>query len=319
MSTAPIVLACPSDYENVSAEGARALADAGFRLVPNPHDRPLTAHEVRSLGAGAIAAVVGLEEWTGAQMDALPALRILCKQGVGVDNIDLAAARERGITVTNVPGGNAGAVSEFTVGLLIAALRSLPQGQRAAADGDWSRFPGREISALTIGLLGFGRIAQLVAQKLVAFGGTVIAHDPYPDEEAAHRLGVELVEREGLLARSEVVSLHLPVLPQTVGTVDETFLRSLRDGALLVNTARGALVDEDALLAALERGELAGAALDVFATEPLPAGHALARHPRVLATNHMAAESQEAYAAISRANAQAILDVVSGREPANAL
>ncbi|MFE5776448.1 phosphoglycerate dehydrogenase [Brachybacterium sp. NPDC056505] len=319
MSTAPIVLACPSDYENVSAEGARALADAGFRIVLNPHDRPLTEHEVRTLGAEAVAAVVGLEEWTDTQMDALPSLRILCKQGVGVDNIDLESARARGIVVTNVPGGNAGAVSEFTVGLMIAALRNLAQGQRAANEGDWSRFPGREISALTVGLLGFGRIAQLVAQKLVAFGGTVIAHDPFPDEESARRLGVELVAREELLARSEVLSLHLPVLPQTVGTVDAGFLRSLRDGAVLVNTARGALVNEDALLAALESGELAGAALDVFSTEPLPAGHPLTRHSRVLATNHMAAESREAYGAISKANAQAIIDLVSGREPANAL
>jgi len=314
---APIVLAAPADYGLLCTKGKQLLLDAGYRIRENPYDRPLSPAELAEYAADVSAVISGVEVWDAAAMDHAPKLRIICKLGVGLDNFDLDAATERDIAITNAPGGNANAVAEFAVGLMISVLRHMATGNRAARTGDWTRFVGHELEGREVGLVGFGRIAQTLARRLRGFDLRLRAYDPAPNRDAAAELGVELAELDDVLAGSDIVSLHLPSTPQTRRFVDAAFLDRMRDGAYLVNTARGALVDEDALVAALRNGKLAGAALDVFEHEPLPATHPFTEMPNVVITNHMAADSHEAYEQIGLINARAVLDVLADRVPAN--
>jgi D-3-phosphoglycerate dehydrogenase / 2-oxoglutarate reductase len=309
------VLIAPADYRRYAPEACHLLEEAGATLRENPNARPWSQAELAELVGDVDAAVVGVEVWDESILARAPRLRTLTKLGVGVDNIDLGAAAGRGIAVTNAPGGNANAVAEFTVGLVLAALRSIPQMQSALREGRWPRLVGRELTGRTVGLIGFGRIGQLVAQRLRGFEVTILAYDPFPDHQRADDLGVALADRDAVLAASDIVSVHLPSTPETKGSASTAFFAAMKDGAWFVNTARGALVDEPALLTALDSGRLAGAALDVFCTEPVDPADPLVRHPRVLATTHGAADTLEAYRAIGLLNARSILDVAVGERP----
>ncbi|HWL01260.1 MAG TPA: NAD(P)-dependent oxidoreductase, partial [Microbacteriaceae bacterium] len=207
---------------------------------------------------------------------------------------------------------NANAVAEFAVGLMIAAMRGLVTSAESVRAGQWSRITGPELSGATVGIAGFGTIGRLVARRLSGFDVRLIAWDPYPDEEAARALGVELVSLDALVSGADVLSLHVPLLPETRHFVNADLLARMKPGSYLVNTARGGLVDEDALVDALSSGRLRGAALDVFAAEPLPVDHPLRTLPGVVATGHVGAESHEAYAAISVANATSIIAALTG-------
>lgn len=314
---APVILAAPADWARLCTEGRQLLLDAGCVIRENPFDRPLTPEELADYAANADAAVAGVEVWDGAILDAAPRLKAICKLGVGLDNFDLVESARLGVAVCNAPGSNANAVAEFAVGLILATLRKIPTGNAAARTGDWTRYVGSELAGRSVGLVGFGRIAQTLAKRLIGFEVALRAYDPAPDHGAAAALGVELTELDEVLAASDVISLHLPSVPETRHFAGPRFFGAMRSGAYLVNTARGAVVDEAALLAALESGKLAGAALDVFEHEPLAAHHPLAALPNVVATNHMAADTREAYEKIGVINARAILDVLAGREPQN--
>jgi D-3-phosphoglycerate dehydrogenase len=235
---------------------------------------------------------------------------VIARFGVGLDNIDQDEAARRGVVVRNVPGGNANAVAELTIGLMLAGLRGIVDLHVSTRAGAWSRFVGRELAGRTVGLVGFGDIARRVARLLHAFGCTVIAHDPYASEDGAQQESVTLVPLEHLLARSDVVSLHAPATPATEGMVNGAFLARMRPDALLVNTARGALVDERALVAALDAGHIGGAAVDVYQQEPTAPGDPLLGHPRVITTPHTAAETAETYARVGAATAAIVLDVL---------
>lgn len=313
------VLVAPADYRRNAPDACLRLERAGARLIENPHQRPYTREELLPIVPELHAAVVGVEQWDRELMAAAPQLRTLTKLGVGVDNIDLAEAGRRGITVTNAPGGNANAVAEFVVAGILAWLRELPRMVDAVRAGAWPRVAGRELSGMTVGLVGFGRIGRLVARRLAEFDVRIRAYDPYPDRDAAARLGVEMRELDAVLEDADIVSIHLPSLPETRNFVSEPFLAALKQGCLLVNTARGALIDEAALLRALDDGRVGGAVLDVFQQEPLAAGSPLVAHPRVLATPHGAADTREAYRAIAEINARSIIDAASGRTPDTAL
>ncbi len=316
----PIVLAAPAGYARLCAEGHRLLSQSGLSIVENPHDRPLTKSELLEQVGAVSAAVVGVEPWDEDVFAAAPRLKVICKQGVGVDNIDLAAAQRHGVYVTNAPGGNSNAVAELTLGLVLALLRRIPQMHQACERGDWTRLVGQELTGRTVGLVGFGSIAQLVARRFSGFDVRLVAYDPFLNAEAAARLQVAAVDGiEQLLAESDIVSLHVPARPDGRPVLDAAAIALLKPGSILVNTARGSLVDYDALAARLNKGELAGAALDVFPVEPIPPDSPLLRLPNVVLSNHAGAESQQAYDAISVTNANAILDALSGKAPANAL
>lgn len=318
-SERPVILIGPANYEQLCPSGRAKFLEAGARLIENPHDRPYTREELFELVPQISGAVVGVEAWDAEVIQRAPGLQVLSKLGVGIDNIDLDAATAQGVLVTNVPGGNTNAVAELALGLVLALFRHIPAMGAAARSGDWTRYVGAEIAGKTVGLIGFGSIGRRFAQLLSGFGVNVSAWDPYPDLQQAESLGVQLTEFDTVLAESDIVSLHVPSLPETHHLMSTRNLAMMKLGSVLVNTARGALVDERALVAALESGHLAGAALDVFEVEPVPVDSPLLALPNVIATSHGAADSFEAYEHIGIVTAEAILGRLAGVTPKNVL
>ncbi|MGH6886046.1 MAG: NAD(P)-dependent oxidoreductase, partial [Geminicoccales bacterium] len=225
-----------------------------------------------------------------------PHLRVVARAGTGVDTIDVHAATRRGIAVLNAPGANTVSAGEHAMGLLLALVRRIPEAAAAMRGGDWDRkrFEGSELRAKTMGIVGLGRIGGHVAQLARAFGMQVVAHDPYLLPERAAELTVRLLPLETLLRTADVVSLHVALTEDTRHLIDARRLRLMKPTAVLINTARGELVDEAALAEALRERRIGGAAIDVFATEPLPADSPLRGLDRVILTPHLAASTAEA-------------------------
>jgi D-3-phosphoglycerate dehydrogenase len=232
---------------------------------------------------------------TAAVIAAAPQLRAIARAGAGVDNIDVDAAAARGIVVMNAPGATSASVAELTLGLLLALARHVPAADCAMKDARWEkrRFTGTELGGKTLGIVGLGRIGAIVARFAAAIGMKVVAHDPARSSKDVAGMAVALVTLDELCGRADYITLHLPALPDTRHLFDGARLAQCRPGVRLVNTSRGELVDQAALLAALQSGHVAGAALDVFEEEP-PLDWALVRHPAVVATPHIAASTAEA-------------------------
>ncbi|GGU46689.1 hydroxyacid dehydrogenase [Streptomyces lavendofoliae] len=226
---------------------------------------------------------------------AAPRLRIVARAGVGLDNVDLAAAREAGVEVVNAPDSNTTSVAELTVGLILALLRHIPAAGASVRAGEWNRsaFQGEELSGKTVGILGFGRIGRLVARRLAAFDARLLAHDPHVPDGVAEELGVEPVRFDALMRRSDVLTVHLPRTPATTGIIGTAALAMAKPTLRLVNTSRGGIVDESALETALKDKRVAGAALDVFAVEPATHNGLLA-YDNVLPTPHIGAGTRDA-------------------------
>ena len=225
-----------------------------------------------------------------------PNLRVVGRAGTGVDNVDVEAATRAGIAVLNTPGGNTVSAAEQAIALLLSLVRRVPWAAESMRRGDWDRkrFSGIELSDKVLGLVGLGRIGTHVATVARALGMEVVAHDPHVTEERARQLGIRLLPLDQLLARADVVSLHLPLVDETRNLINRRRLALMKPTAVLVNTARGGLVDEGALLETLEAGKLAGAALDVFEQEPLPRDSPLRTSDRLILTPHLAASTPEA-------------------------
>jgi D-3-phosphoglycerate dehydrogenase len=253
-------------------------------------------------------AIYSRDRITARLLDRAPRLKVIAKGGSKpTSNVDIDAAQARGVRVLWTPGANAVGVAEMTLGLMLALVRRLPEVSAHLRHGGWRSFDwlGRELASLRLGIIGLGAIGGEVAKRYRAFGGQVIATDPNAQAEAAAQLGVQLVPMDELLERADIISLHCELNATTAGLINMAALTKVRRGALLINTARGGLLDEPAVLSALNSGHLAGAALDVFAEEPPPAGHPLVHHPRVLATPHVAAFTHES---IHRESAWALED-----------
>lgn len=273
-------------------EHVAALEQAGCEVVPNGVDRAYRAAELTDLLPGFDAIVTGTDELTAAVLAACPRLRTIAKHGVGVDNIDLEAARAHGVTVSTTPGTMHDSVADLALGLLLALARDLPGAHARTVAGEWRPTTGLELREKVLGVVGLGRIGREVVLRAQAFGMRAIAHDPWADAGWAQAHEVRLVDSlDALLSAADAVSLHAPGGERPLIGARELAL--MRDGALLVNTARGSLVDETALAAELAGGRLGGAALDVFATEP-PAGSPLLGLPRVIATPHLGGRTVEA-------------------------
>jgi D-3-phosphoglycerate dehydrogenase len=239
-------------------------------------------------------------------------LRVIGRAGVGVDNIDVEAATERGIAVLNAPSGNTISAAELTLALLLALVRQVPAADSSMKRGEWDRrsFRGIELYGKTLGLVGAGRIGGEVARRARGFGMHVIAFDPYLSEERARAAQIELASLDEVLARADILSLHTPLTERTRNLIDAAALQKLRRGAYLVNAARGGVVDEGALHDALVSGHLAGAALDVFEAEPLPADHPLRGLENVVMTPHLGAATEEAQQNVAFEIAEAVRDAI---------
>jgi D-3-phosphoglycerate dehydrogenase len=288
------LLVTPTSYGKSDPRLFSELETSVGEVIYNPTRRPLTSDEVAALLPGIDGYIAGLDVIDRAALQSADCLRVISRYGVGVDNVDLAAARERGVTVTNTPGANAVSVAELAIALFLSLARQVTAAAAEARAGNWPRFNALSLEGKTVGLLGFGAIGRQVARRLQGFDCRVLAYDPIADPEFARAHDVVLVARDEVVEAADFLSLHLPLLPETRGLVDAAFIARMKPGAFLVNTARGELIDEAALLAALESGRLGGAALDVFAKEPPGAGNPLVTHPKVIVTPHIASHTDGA-------------------------
>lgn len=292
----------------------RQLAEAGCDVVHSSfNDRgsaPLTG-----IVPGFDGIVAGTDRFGAEVIAAADRLKVFGRTGVGYDNIDVAAATERGIAVCPTPGVNRQSVAEHTIALLLSVARRVPGNVAAVAAGDWPQVSGRELSGATLGLIGLGAIGKAVARIATGFGMRVLAHDPYLDADVIAESGVEAVALHELLAASDFVSPHIFLDDSTRHLIDAEAIATMKPGAYLVNTARGGVVDETALAAALRDGRLSGAALDVLETEPLPPDSPLRGLPNLIITAHIGAATVESRARSGHMAAQAVIDVLEGRTP----
>lgn len=297
----------------VSEDAKKMLLDAGFELACNDTGRKLDRDEQKALIADAFAVIAGTESYDDDMLAAAPNLKLIVRFGVGTDNFDLAAMKRRGIAVGVISNNNS--VAEFTVALILGIVKNLHLFDNAVRQGQWSRFTMRELKAKTVGIVGFGRIGRRLAQLLQGFDVELVAYDPYMNEEEAKHLNVKPVGLEELLACSDVVSLHIPSTPETHHMINRETIAKMKDGAYLVNTSRGVLIDEAALKEALEAGKLAGAALDVFEREPVTKDLALNGLDNILLAPHVAALSVETNYNAGMTCAESVIRVFNGGEP----
>lgn len=295
----------PRSFRQVPGRHQELLARSGLEFRYPIVDRHLSEEEMVALVTGCDALVVGIDPVTAQVLDAGP-LRVVAKYGSGLDNIDLEAARARGVAVAAAPGANAQGVAELTLALLFALARHIVPHHLSAREGRWERRIGIELSGKRLGIVGLGQVGRRVAAIAQGVGMEVVAHDLVPKDAQ-----VPLVGLEELLAASDAVALHVPLTDATRGMVDRGFLQEMTPGALLVNTARGGLLDFDAVTEALHTGRLAGAAMDDFEECPGP-DSSLWVHPGFIASPHAGASTVEAVERTGVAALEAILREVAG-------
>lgn len=312
------ILITASHFQTLCRDAIKLLEDNGHRVILNDHDMPYYSFEELAVWAPEIhGAIIGMDQWNEQVFQLAPKLKILARFGVGVDNIDLEAAKRHGVQVVNAAGMNANAVAELGVAMILNCLRGLPQLNQKLARGEWARAVGRDIQGKTVGLLGFGDIGGRVAKKLSGMEVRLLAYDPYPNHEKAKALNVTLTDMDTVLAQSDIVSIHMPSIPSTYHVMDRAAFAKMKPGSYFINTARGALVDTEALIEAVSGGHLAGAALDVYEQEPLPMDAPVLHTPGIQCTPHTGAETVETYHNISMMTAQAVIDSLNGKTPKN--
>lgn len=283
----------------------------------NRRGRPLTSEELIELIPQFDGFIAGLDDIDRPVIEAAERLRVIARYGVGVDNVDLQAAAEHGIVVCNTPGANAGSVAELAVGLMLALSRQICSASTATKAGGWPRMDGRMLAGKVVGLIGFGAIGQSVAHYLQGFRCQLLAYDPVLAEERADALDVSLVPLAEIQRRADVVSLHCPLTEETRDLIGADFLAAMKPGGLLINTARGELIDEQAVAMAVERGQLAGVGLDVYRQQPPRLPHPLLELSSVIATPHLGSHTDGAVNAMGRRAMSGCLAVLRGEEPAD--
>ncbi len=253
-------------------------------------------------------------------IDEMPNLKIIARAGVGIDNIDLDAATEQGIVVVNAPNGNTISTAEHTFAMMLSLMRHIPQANRSLRNLEWKRsaFTGHEINGKTLGIIGMGKIGSEIAKRALSFGMDIHVFDPFLTKERAKKLQVELVSLDQLLQTAEIVTVHTPLNEDTKNLINKDSIKTMKRGAYILNCARGGIIDEKALVEALEEGHIAGAALDVFSEEPC-ANESLLLHPNVIATPHIAASTAEAQFNVAKQVSEDVCNVLEGRPARNAL
>lgn len=263
--------------------------------------------------------VVGLVPVTAETLAQAPGLRGVLKHGVGVDNIDIPACTARGVPVANTPGANAEAVAELAVGMMFAMARSIPAGNASVISGGWDRKVGTQLGGKTLGILGFGNIGRSLAVMARGLGMNVLATDPYGDATLAAKMGVGLVRFETLLEQSDYLSLHVFGGKDNAALINAETLATMKPGARLLNLARGEVVDLDAVVAALDSGQLGGVAIDAYVSEPPDRAHPVFSHPNAVFMPHSGADTVEAVENVGLMNIADIETLIAGGRPARVL
>ena len=293
---------------------AKAMVEAfADEIVYNPQTRPMEAEEVLELLDGVDGYIAGLDYITAEVIGRAPeSLKVISRYGAGVDRVDLEAAKAKGITVTNTPGTNAVAVCELAFGLMLSLARAIPRLDNAVKKGEWPRNNGIELAGKTLGVVGFGAIGKNLAKRARAFGMDVIAYDPYFDTAFAAQYDVAQKSLDEVIAGADFISLHVPLTKETQYMIGEDAISRMKDGAFVINTARGGLVDEAAAAKALQSGKLGGIGLDAYEVEPVT-DSPLFGLDNVVMTPHTGAHTNEAIAGMGIMAAQNLIDVLQGK------
>ena len=294
--------------DDVSESGLGPLRSAGFSVEKRPGLKPPELLEALDGCEGLI--VRSETKVTADILDAANTLRVIGRAGVGVDNIDVSAATIRGVVVMNAPDGNTITTAEHTVAMLVSLARSIPQASSSLKSGSWDRkkFIGVELQGKTLGIVGLGRIGRVVASRARAMGMLIVAYDPFIAPEQARDLEIELAPLDEVFSRADFLTVHTPLTSETRGLINRDALSRMKQGARIINCARGGLIDEDALYEAITNGSIAGAALDVFSEEPPPPDHKLLHLDQVIVTPHLGASTKEAQEGVAFTVAEQMRD-----------
>lgn len=310
------VLITARTFKDVGAAALQLLKEAGCEIYMPPKFGPLDASELLPLLEGKDAAVCSPDDYSAAVQNSPQAthLKLISRWGVGYDSIDIPAATRNGIVVAYCPGMLDETVADYTFALMLTVARRIPDGHNAMRQGEWKVVWGWDISGKTLGIVGCGRIGQAVARRAAGFNMRLLGYD-IACPPAVEKLGVKMVSLDELLAESDFVTLHAALTPQNRGMIGEAQLRKMKRSAHLINAGRGALIDEPALLRALQEGWIAGAALDTFTKEPMAPDHPLRLAPNVVLTPHLASFARDTGERVSMAAAQAVVDLMQGKRP----
>lgn len=311
------ILVTPTSFLKPETQQIRDMLEHfADRVTYNETGRPLEEEELLSLLPDVDGYIAGLDYITRRVLESAPKLKVISRYGVGTDRVDLAAAAERGITVTNTPGANANAVAELTFALMMTCARNIPSLDRTVRGGGWPRSEGMELKGKTLALIGLGSIGKIVARRALAFDMFVAAYDPYPDTVFAAENGIQLCTLEEALCRADFLSLHLPLTNETRHLIGKEEILRMKHGAVIINTARGGLLDEYAVTEAVTSGRLRAAAADAFEEEPVRSSPLLQCEGVVL-TPHTGAHTKEAVLEMSRMAAENCIAVLNGQPCAN--
>ncbi|HHV94886.1 MAG TPA: phosphoglycerate dehydrogenase [Clostridiaceae bacterium] len=289
------VLITPRSFPEAGKEAYKLLRENGFEIIDNKTGKTLTEEQMIEMCAEVDGIIVGVDPVTERVMKNAKKLKAVSKYGAGLDNIDLKAAETLGIKVDRAAGTNATSVAELTIGLFFTLARNIYYSAKSVKSGGWDRLRGIELYGKTVGILGFGNIGKEVARIAHGIGMNVIAYDPYvsDDDESVKKYSVKMMDKSDVIKNADFLTLHIPLTDGTKHIINKETIDTMKTGAYLVNTARGELVDEDALYDALVAGKLAGAAADVFSKEP-PEGHKLLKLDNFILVAHMGAYTKEA-------------------------
>jgi len=307
------VLVTARIFGHLSDDSFDIFKNSGFEQAKNPYrGKGLSENELIELIGGVHGLLTGVDQVTAKVINTADELKIISKFGAGVDNIDVAAATQKGVVVTNAPGMNSDAVADMTFSLILSIARRIPFANDQVRKGNWPLIVGTEICNKTLGLIGLGQIGKRVAMRAGGFNMKILAYELLPDEQFVQELGIKLVPLNRLLQESDFVSIHVPFTSETKDLIKTEQLEMMKPTAYLINTARGGIVDENALHDALESGEIAGAAFDVFKEEPLRE-KALIELDNFIATPHISPFTKEAIENAEKLSAQNIIDVLNGQ------
>ena len=309
------VLITATSFSTLTPEPEERLKAEDYEIAHNPYGRPMSPEEIKPLLRGVDGIAAGVDRFFPPCFDEADRLKVIARHGAGIDQVDIAECTRRGIVVANVPGANAEAVADMSFALMLAVARHVPEGDRTTKAGEWVNTYGRDLHKATLGVLGLGRIGKGVARRGRGFDMRVLAYDPYFDKQFDAQYQIEkAASLEQVMREADLISLHMPVMPETRGIINAEKIALMKPTAILVNTARGALVDEDALADALEAGRIFGAGFDVYAVEP-PTNSRLLKCPRTVTMPHVSSNTPGALLGMGDGVTDAIIAVLNGQRP----
>ena len=311
------ILVTPTSFKPDSGSPAmKKLRSFSDSLVFNPGSKPLTEDELIPLLDGCVGCIAGLDHYTAKVIESAKSLKVISRYGVGVNEVDLIAAKAKNIVICNTPGVNAQAVADLVFALLLCVARKVSILDRKTKEGQWPRSNGTELYAKTMGILGLGAIGKAVAQRAAGFSMKVLAYDPFIDKGYAEANGIAPVDFTAITKEADFLSLCMPLTDETRNLISADVMKAMKKGAIIVNTARGGLIDEAAAYELLVSGHLGGMGLDVYEEEP-PKKTPLFDLENVVLTPHTAAHTREAIAAMADMSVQNLIDILSGKDCQN--